>query len=41
MRVQVRDEALDLSGVLLQAAKFYRLQLKEQEKPVPITAVAS
>src|SRR6202163_1950438 len=26
-----RDEALDLSGVLLQAAKFYRLQLKESE----------
>jgi len=29
-----RDEALDLSGVLLQAAKFYRLQLKESERAI-------
>ncbi|HEY1436682.1 MAG TPA: DNA primase [Casimicrobiaceae bacterium] len=28
------DEALDLSGVLLQAAKFYRLQLKESERAI-------
>jgi DNA primase len=29
-----RDETLDLSGVLLQAAKFYRLQLKESERAI-------
>ena len=29
-----RDEALDLSGVLLQAAKFYRQQLKESERAI-------
>ena len=29
-----REEALDLSGVLLQAAKFYRLQLKESERAI-------
>jgi DNA primase len=29
-----RDEALDLSGVLLQAAKFYRVQLKESERAI-------
>jgi DNA primase len=29
-----RDEALDLSGVLLQAAKFYRQQLKESEQAI-------
>ena len=29
-----RDEAPDLSGVLLQAAKFYRLQLKESERAI-------
>jgi DNA primase len=29
-----RDEALDLSEVLLQAAKFYRLQLKESERAI-------
>jgi DNA primase len=28
------DETLDLSGVLLQAAKFYRLQLKESERAI-------
>ena len=29
-----RDEVLDLSGVLLQAAKFYRHQLKESEQAI-------
>jgi DNA primase len=29
-----RDEALDLSGVLLQAAKFYRVQLRESERAI-------
>jgi len=29
-----RDEVSDLSGVLLQAAKFYRLQLKESERAI-------
>lgn len=28
------EEALDLSGVLLQAAKFYRLQLRESERAI-------
>ncbi len=29
-----RDESLDLSGVLLQAAKFYRAKLKESERAI-------
>src|ERR1700690_3701799 len=29
-----RDEALDLSGVLLQAAKFYRAKLKDSERGI-------
>src|SRR5471030_2243762 len=29
-----RDEALDLSSVLLQAAKFYRVQLRESERAI-------
>jgi DNA primase len=29
-----RDEALDLSGVLLQAAKFYRAKLKDSERAI-------